>query len=187
MRLTVERPIILEARCVMCVNFVQLETEGLIVRCFGWGVTVCGNMKTFEFPDVQQASFLHVLIKCIRLLSQVSGCWLGWWWGLRWGVCEHYYFDFADVDVKMIVHTPLSEECYYVGIVLSRVAIRKKCKNSSVVWTFKVCDGRWWTYQVIFECYRNEPSTHPCGAPVLMVSTCDVAEPALTSPCLSTK
>lgn len=57
-------------------------------------------------------------------------------------MCEHYYFDFADVDVKMIVHTPLSEECYYVGIVLSRVAIRKKCKNSSVVWTFKVCDGR---------------------------------------------
>lgn len=57
-------------------------------------------------------------------------------------MCEHYYFDFADVDVKMVVHTPLSEECYYVGIVLSRVAITKKCKNSSVVWTFKVCDGR---------------------------------------------
>lgn len=128
MRLGVWRPIIVEAKCMMCPSFVPLvtesmysSTEGFVAQCSGRGETV--GEYLWVLIAVLEGSF-SVSLCCLELY-QDSTVWLSMMiqdWGEG---CVNIMS--LELTLKMIVLTPLSKVCYWAVTVRSRIGVWKEC------------------------------------------------------------
>lgn len=72
---------------------------------------------------------------------------------LRWGT---EFFGSGNIEVEMVVLTPLGKVCDGVVVVLSGVIVWEESKNGSVVWVLEIGGGGWWACAVIGVEYVEE-------------------------------